>query len=161
MRERDWRQKTKRTAFGKWIAAGAFLCLARAETASVTITGPAALQADIISVATNTYSATITPSTFFAGSYTVNLISKKPSVPVGPSACTLDDSIKAIVEVTTKSYVYGYANGMQYERNTDLTTIGNMAVVCSTDTSCAQALGDASTAIFDQNFSTPTVIAVP
>ena len=162
-----WRAKAKRIAKNAyWCAATAFLCVVRAQAASVTITGPANLQADIIAISTSTYIATITPSAFFAGSYTVNLVSKKPAVPpvcpaCPPAICDLDKDIALMVQNSTYTYVYGFANGQAYERYTDLNTIWNLAVACSTNTACSQPLGEASRLIDMQNYAPPTVIDVP
>lgn len=89
----------------------------------------------------------------------MNILSKKPAQPSpGQAPCDLDNDIKLMVRASTWSYVYGFADGQAYERHEDLNTIGNMAISCSTTTTCSEGLSNASTQIYQQNFADPTVI---
>lgn len=143
----------------------ACFCVASGHAASVTINGPASLQADLISVATNTYTATITPSSFFSGSYTVNLISKKPAPPViacPPStACELDKDLALVVAASSWSYVNGFANGQDYQRNGDLEIAGVAYSACASTDTCTAGAIRISNKIYQQGVDTPTVINVP
>ena len=62
------------------------------------------------------------------------------------------------VAVTTVSYVYGWAASQQYERQTDIGLLQNSGVGCSTDTVCSNEMTAAINNIYQQSFSSPTVL---
>lgn len=170
-----WTQKAVRMlvrsiCFNGWgtFAKAAFcacFCVASGYTTSVTINGPTALQADIINLATTTYNATVTPSTFFSGSYTINLISKKLSPPViacPPStACELDKDLALVVAASSWSYVNGFANGQDYQRNGDLAIAGVEYSACASTDTCTAGTARIANRIYQQGVDTPTVINAP
>lgn len=130
--------------------------------ASVTINGPTALQTSLIADTTNLYNATITPSSFFPGSYTLNLLSKKPPVICSSAPlCDLDKDIALMVANSTWNYVYGFGAGMDKERKTDLDIVSSNTAACSTNTVCSDRMTQTYLDIYQQNLSTPTVITVP
>ena len=77
------------------------------------------------------------------------------------------------VDTSTETYVYGFANGMDYERQIDLGRISSYILNCSTSTvfvssgtpwdagTCGTALMAAETDIYSLQFSTPPVIPPP
>lgn len=133
-----------------------------AHGASVTVTGPADLRADVIAVATTTYNATITASSFFPGSYTVNLLSKKPAVACEQApVCDLDKDLALVVAASSWSYVNGFANGQDYQRNGDLVIGGTVYSACTSTDTCTSCAARISNAIYQQGVDTPTVISVP
>lgn len=128
-------------------------------SAAVNVYAPnAQVQEEFIASATAQWNVSLLPSAYFPGTFTMNIQSKKVLPPSGQAACDLDKDISLMVAASTWTYVYGFANGQQYERGRDLNTIGNMAVTCSTETTCSEGLGNASSTIYQQNFADPTVI---
>lgn len=145
-------------------SAGLILGSAAMALGAVTITSPTpAIQADFIAGTTAQWESIVKPG-LFAGDFKVTLTGKKiihDPLPQISLPCTLDESIVAIVAVTTQSYVYGFANGQSYERQIDLGTIGNAYTVCASTDTCTDGLYRVSNTIYQQNFSTPTVINLP
>lgn len=78
------------------------------------------------------------------------------------------DLLNAIMTVDSYTYVYGWAQGMQYERNTDIGTLDDFVMNCSSPTffgvvaidttTCVTVLEKLGDDIYTQNFSTPTII---
>jgi hypothetical protein len=154
-----------------------FVLLAMPSYAAINVyfsnSAPPSLQADLMASLTTQYQTTVTPG-FFANTFTVT-ISSKQAAPVcaGTMPCQLDLDISAIIAVSTVNYVYGWANGQQYERNHDLSVIGNYVLNCSSVPyfhhisgssatwdlgTCDDSLGTISNTIYQQNFSSPTVL---
>lgn len=141
---------------------------------STSAINPTALQQDILSnLTTGQYLGTATPSPFFANTYSVSVKGKNPTY-TGPSVSTtllnLDTIADKLTKISTDTFVYGYVNGMAYERKHDIGLIGDYFVHCDSapyfnessatwsNSTCFTALGSASNAIYQQNFSTPTVV---
>lgn len=74
----------------------------------------AKLQADFIANATTYYKGTITKSPFFAGTYTITITTKNVTGPVVVSSPILTGT------AFQECIVYGFANGMDYERQENL-----------------------------------------
>lgn len=137
---------------------------------------PASMQKDFIANATNQYLATITPSLFFSNTYSLVIKGLNPAyTPPIPSTSTINwqTVIDNFVAQSTTTYLYGWANGQHYERFHDIGTLGYYIVNCSTPTAfslvqsststwnlgtCLDSLGTLNSAIYQQEFSTPTVI---
>lgn len=102
---------------------------------SSSVANPASLQQSLLSnLTTGFYLGTVTPG-ILANTYNVKLTGKNPAFqPAGPSASliTLDSIVDKAIKMSTDTYVYGFANGMVYERNDDLRIISNFGATCST-----------------------------
>lgn len=131
---------------------------------------PAALAAQFLADTTNQYNATLAPGVF-ANSYKLTLSDKK-NVPVNldPNTQALQNVTKQLVSISSDTFVYGYADGMDYERKIAIGRISNYTVNCSTpsvfgastttwnESVCTTALVTAESDIYNLKFSTPTVI---
>lgn len=83
---------------------------------------PLSMQADFIANTTTQYQTTLVPSTYFPGTYTLTILGKNPPPQCGGVVvlpCNLDQDVTSMVAITTKSYDYGFANGMDTERQQD------------------------------------------
>lgn len=134
------------------------------------------LAADFIASTTTQYLGTVTPSAFFSNTWNVVLTGKNPNYNPPPVASTptvnADALLQALVTVSTSTYPYGWADGMEYGRVQDLKIVSYYVVNCSTpsvfDVSdstgiwnsavCTTALSKAYEGIYQMNFSTPTII---
>lgn len=136
----------------------------------------AALWTDLMAATTGQYNGTLKPG-LFSNSYTLTVTSKKPVTPTTPPAppivtLPLDQALALGATV----YVYGFANGQEYERKVELGTLSHYAINCSTPsmfssmvapwdsrdaTICNEVIGTTYNDIYTQNFSTPTIIPVP
>ena len=159
LRGSGWWKKSRKYACRLWIAAAAFLCLGRAQ-ATVTVSVPTGLQADFIAGTTSQWVGTVTPG-LFAGDSKITITAKKPTVPTVAVPCTPDENIKAVIANSSWTFVFGFYSGQQYERSVDLGTIGNEFVTCKSTDTCQDGLARASDVIYQQNYSSPTVINVP
>lgn len=141
---------------------GIAFCCASVQAASVTITGPSALQADAIALATTTYNATITASSFLPNSYTVNLVSKKPAVVCQQApVCDLDKDLALVVAASSWSYVNGFYDGLDDQRYADQIIAGNQYNSCVSTDTCHSGATRIFNEIERQGVSTVTVINVP
>lgn len=137
---------------------------------------PVSIQADFIANATTYFNATLVPSSFFPGTYTLTVLGKNPPVQCGGTVtlpCDLDKDVASMVAVSTYSYIYGFRDGQEYERNHDLGTIGSFTMNCSSPTAfslaqmapagwslgtCIDTLGTVSSTIYNQYYSSPTIV---
>lgn len=122
------------------------------------------LQADFIAMATSHYQVSVTTNPY----YNLTIKGKKPNV-CGPQPCELDKDIALMVRTATCTYVYGWANGIEYEREKNLVSISNFLHNCTSGAyfgvssttwnpaTCNVALGKVSTFIYEQSFDSPTV----
>lgn len=118
-----------------------------------------ALQNDFIANATNQYNATIVPSPYFPGTYSL-AISGKKDVSASTTCVSVQDFqalVSTLTVVSKGNYVYCFATGMEYERNADLRILSRYSVDCSTATTCSEAVNNAYNTIYQQFFSTPTL----
>lgn len=137
---------------------------------------PSSMQADFIAATTTQYQTTLVPSTYFPGTYTLTILGKNPPPQCGGVVvlpCNLDQDVASIVAVTTQSYVYGFASGMNYQQHQDSIITEQFEVQCGTRSyfttstatwnsqTCLTALSDVDATIFQQSLSTPTVIPPP
>jgi hypothetical protein len=158
-----------------------FTCLAMLSEAQATVnvyfsTSTPSLQAEFIANATNQYDATLTPSPYFPGTYTITIKGKNPNYnPPSPSTPTVNAAqlLNALVQVSSTSYPYGWVDGQRYERYNDLQMLQSYVVQCSSPTSfslvqattttwnaatCGDALWNLYYVIYQQNFAVPPVI---
>lgn len=146
-------------------------------------TATPALQQDFIAMTTSQYLGTLTASPYFAGSYSLTLTGKTFTGIPGtcPPPATLDQQLAiattTLAALSTDYYLNGWANGMQYERYQNIQTMGYFAQ-CSTSafvapagqststwkvpkidtTTCSFILGYVSNFVYQQNFSSPTIV---
>lgn len=152
------RKKTKWTASGKWIAASAFLCLARVCSAAVTISIPSYLQGDFIAGTTQQWVGEVKPG-LFSGDYKITITAKKAVAPSGPVPCTIDQNLQVLIDTVTAvskgNYVYCYSAGEEDERVRNLSTLDGYGVTCGTNTICSGKFKAAHDDIFIQNLEAP------
>lgn len=152
---------------------------AMGATYAVNVSLPsAALAKDLLANATNQYIGTITPSAYFANTWTLTLTGKNPNYNPPPppvsSTPTVDATqlLGALVAVSTSTYPYGWADGMEYGRYLDLGRVSYYDINCSSPTvfdpnvssatwsvvTCNTALGVVHDSIYQLNLATPTVV---
>jgi hypothetical protein len=162
-----WKERIMRTLI---IAAllGVLPGLSRAETVN-TYFPNVSLELDFLANATNQYLGTLTKSAFFANTYSFSVTRKNPAYQ--PPAPPLDPNriVNEFIANSTYTYVYGWANGMENERAKNLRSISDFSVQCSSPgfygvtgawdvRVCTTTLANIHQYIYDQSFSTPTVI---
>lgn len=139
---------------------------------------PSGLQADLLSNLTSQYVATFSASPYFPGTYTATLFRKNPNYQPPPQALDINKLTAEFISQSTMTFIYGFADGQAYERHVDLNTIAESNVNCSSSTyydqfigtttyhtpidqvTCNAVLSQVWSVIYQQNFSTPTVIPV-
>lgn len=157
----------------------AALCFAAAQGALATDftihvrTTDFALAQDILAqTTTGYYLGTFTKSATFANTWTVSVTGKNPNYkpPLPLTFVSAQDLLNALVRVSTSTYPYGWADGIEYGRGYDLSRISNYIVQCGTPsvfgataanwdrTICTTALMCAEQDIYNTKFSSPTVV---
>lgn len=134
---------------------------------------PASLMADFLASTTNQYLGSLVPSPYFANTYSLTLSGKNPNyfppVVPAPSTPTVNATqlLQALVDVSTSTYIYGWADGVDNERKRDTGFINNFLVNCSSApyfkapvagwsiSVCTTTLATAYNFIYQQSFSTP------
>lgn len=125
---------------------------------------PQGFAASVIQALTSQFTATVTPNPFAANTYSIVLFSPNPGYqqPVSDQ-----DLLNALVAVSSNDYVYGFANGQNYDQRVQDNLVESFEVNCSTpmvgvanwDQSTCEAVTEAiDGAIFEESLSTPTVI---
>lgn len=138
------------------------------EVVQISTGAPAGLEKTLLAAVTTQFNAVVKPNPFAANTYSVTIYGNNPNynAPTPPPS-NLQESLSLGATV----YIYGFADGQNYERCQDLGHISTFLVNCSTPSyfgspsgfvwsaaTCNQALGTVSNFIYTQNFSTPTVI---
>lgn len=161
--------------------AGGFLLGPRASEAatytvnvytSTSAVEPAKLQKDFIASTTNQYLSTLKAGFFNA--YTLTIRAKNPAYTppvVSTTIVTLDRLVDKMILASTWTYIYGAANGMDYQRAVDMNRISNYLINCSSGPyfgvhstaswnwgTCTTALNVVLQDIYSLKFSSPTVI---
>lgn len=141
---------------------------------STSAINPTALQQDIFgNLTTGYYLGTIVADRYQANTYRATISGKNPSFQA-PSVSTtllnLDTIADKLTKISTDTFVYGYVAGMAYERKHDIGLVGDYFVHCDSapyfdassiewsSSTCNTALGRASNSVYQQNFSSPTVV---
>lgn len=158
---------------GVFIAAVSCLLLAgmlsnvHAYTVVTTSTGaPAGLEDSFIAQTTTQFNASLYVNPLFAGTYQIQLFGVNPSY--NPPLTNVDLE-NMIVTISSWSYPYGWADGMRYERGTDLQYMSNFLTDCVNDststfnmnidtTTCVAAISAVQNFIYQLDFSTPTAV---
>lgn len=137
---------------------------------------PQGIEQTFIAATTTQFEATLFVNPLFAGTYQIQLLGPNPAY--NPPV-TDADLLQALVTIDSYTYVYGWADGMRYERGHDLGYFtapagqigmpnGGFFVNCSSapyfnvpaidSTTCQGVLATVYNFIYQQNFSTPTVV---
>ena len=99
------------------------------------------LQADFIASTTNQYDATITPSPYFANTYSISIKGKKDYTPPVVSSPILTGT------AFRECFVHGFVFGMESERKDDLRIIDSLrSDILTTDTCGGFVAGSSVTA---------------
>lgn len=155
-----------------------FIAPAVQATVNVTFTATAGpfTQNQFIADTTTQYSATVTPSPYFANTYSVVVSSRNATQsPVSPGPLvTLDTLVDKQTRISTWTFVQGMADGMGVERYNDLTILTDWVVKCSSPSyfnfvstpawsvaACQAGISKASGDIWQQNFSTVPIQGIP
>lgn len=142
-----------------------------------------AAAANLIANVTSYYISTVSPSAFFSNTYNITLFAVNPKYvppppPVPPKVVTFDtttfqNDLQDMINNSSMTYLNGWADGEVNERQVDLNALGMYDLNCDSPTffttvqsstktfdlgTCEDALGNVSSFIYTQNFSTPTVI---
>lgn len=190
VRRQNPRSPVSNKAFRRFLCASAgcfgliffFKSEVRAATYAVNIQistaaiNPVELQTGLINGLTNQYLSSLTASTAFPGTYTLkvfgpNLAYQPPTV--STTVATLDSITKQLTKISTWTYVYGWADGEDYQRQIDMGIISDYILNCSTPSffgastttwspgTCGTALMQPQLDIYNLQFSTPTLIPPP
>lgn len=130
------------------------------------------LNSAFIASTTNQYLGTLTKSTLFANTWTLNITGPNPNYqpPAPPDNLTAQEVLNALVALSTATYPYGWADGIEYGRGVDLGRLSHYIVNCGTPTVfgatsanwnqgvCTSALMSASQDIYDLRFDSPTIV---
>lgn len=101
-------------------SAVAILAVGEWANSAVNVYAPIELQTSFIADTTNQYEATLTPSPYFAGTYTLTLKSKKSYTPPDISSPILTGT------AFRECFVHGYVFGMEDERKEDLRIVNSL-----------------------------------
>lgn len=171
---RSARRLVKIAAFLSILGAGAQTAFAYSAV-SLTAGTPESVEQTFVADTTSWFQATVTTNPFVANTFTIKLSGIR-SQPVILNPIDATSVMNNFIAQSTTTYVYGFADGQSYERHTDLGTMGEYAVNCSSPTffdvvngtttitpkidlaTCDTILSELQDEIFTQNFSTPTVI---
>ncbi len=145
-----------------------------AVNVNISSAAPSGMQNDVIATVTTYYNASVIPTPFFPNNRNVTIFSKKAIVvpPVDPGLITLNTITNKLVAISSDTFVYGFADGLDYQRVIDLWRLGVYQVNCSSPTffhpsiteppwnpsTCSAALGFAWEDIYNLKYSTPIVI---
>lgn len=159
-------------------------------TVNVYFSGPQAtqLQQNFLLDTTSQYQGLLSPSPYFANTYSLTLSQKNPPAPPAQSCdtdaelalttATLSGLISNLQQHDTDYYLNGWVNGQSYERWENLVTIGNYGVSCTSsvftappgvstttwkvppidNTTCKFVLGYINQIIYQKNFALPTQV---
>lgn len=134
---------------------------------------PATTQTEFIANTTNQYFCTLTKSPFFSNTYSLTISSKNSTYQTSTTTVDSNKIVSNFIMFATTTYLYGWVDGQSYERDHTLGMLGSYMVNCSTPSyfyniqstssawhlgTCLDSLSTLNNAIYQQNFSTPTVI---
>lgn len=134
---------------------------------NVVITTSPDVEASFLASTTAQFQGIVNPNPLASNTYSINLFGANPSYNPPPTTIQQALSLGATV------YLYGWVDGQHYERVHDIGIVGAYAVNCSSPTvftlhqtststfdtaTCQDALGMAYQIIYQQEFSTPTVV---
>lgn len=140
-----------------------------------TSTPQAATQKDFLASTTNQFNVDLFKTPWGSDTYNLTIKGKNPNyLPPVKSTMSVDATalLAALVATSTSTYVYGWANGVEYERKKDVQSIGNYIINCSSPTffdglelgwnsaTCTTALQAIQKFIYQQSFSTPTPVGI-
>lgn len=129
------------------------------------------LATDFIANATSQYNATLAPG-LFSNSWKLTISGKNSAYQppkVSTAIVTLDDITRKLVEISTETYVYGWASGIEYGRQVDMSRITDFYLHCSSPTyfnastttwsgaACEYSLMAVERDIYNLKFSSPPV----
>lgn len=132
---------------------------------------PAGIEQKFIAATTAQFNASLFVNPLASNTYAIKLFGLNPNYVPPPQVVPLD--FAAIISSVSFNYVYGFVDGQYLERKQDLNMVGSLDVMCSTPTAfgliqattatwsaatCMDVLGTLNSQIYQQNFSTPTVI---
>lgn len=153
------------------IIAVAVLALAVGAYAYTVVTAStgavAGIEKEFIGSTTNQYLSNLIVNPLVPNTYQIKLIAPNPNY---TKPVTETDLLQAVVQVSTFSYVYGWADGMEYGRGVDLSRISNYIIYCSSPSYfgastttwnegvCTSSLMAAELDIYNMKYSSPTVV---
>lgn len=146
-------------------------------------TAPTSLQTDFLSNSTSQFTGTVMPSHYLPNTYDFNITGKQANPPMTtcPPRSTIDTQLAiattTLAALATDYYLSGWVNGQAYERYSNISWIDSY-VACSTSaftaplgvststwkvpkidtTTCSFMLGYIANNIYQQNFSSPTIV---
>lgn len=97
----------------------------------VSSTSPAGLEASFIAATTSQFTASVVTNPFFANTTQVMLYGDNPRY---AKPVSNQDLLNAIVTVDSYTYVYGWADGADYQQTSQISDISQFAVNCSSQT---------------------------
>ncbi len=155
-------------------AVSALLCLAPsvwAANTTVNVYVPADISADLIASTTAQFLGVLKPSAFLPNTFSLTISGRNPNYKPQPAeTASVKDLLNTIVTISTATYPYGWADGMEYGRWVDLGRVSYYVVNCSTPSVfggstttwnagvCNDALSKVHQDIYDLNYATPTVV---
>lgn len=159
------------------LSLGLFQGQAQCATGSLNVysssTAPTSLLTDFMASATSQWLGTVTASPFFANTYSFTISGKNPNyLPPAPPAISTPtvnaaDLLKALVDVSTSTYIYGWADGRDGANLDTMAQLNSYLLNCSSApyfkastgtwsvSTCTTTLTTAFKFVYDQYTSTP------
>jgi hypothetical protein len=131
---------------------------------------PAGLEQQFLAATTAQFLGKVIKNPLASGTYSLILFGPNPAYNPPP---TNRDLLNALVTVDSWTYVMGWSDGEQYERQQDMTFVGSYLMQCSTPTvfdltqastgtwnisTCQDSLATINNSMYQLNFDTPTVV---
>lgn len=144
---------------------------ANAYTVITLSTGtPSSVETSLIAAVTSQFNASVASNPFFPGTYTVKVFGINP---VYNPPVTQKQLLDALVTVDSYTYVYGWANGLEYQNHVNEGITTNYLINCDTPTAfnlhqtapenfdrktCSDVLNSVLDSFYKLNLSTTPVI---
>ena len=167
---RCFKSKKRQFTFGLFLGLAIWQKTEAFTQVTVSTTAPPAIEKAFIAATTNQFLATLIANPLAANTYSIKILGPNPSyMPPTPMPTTLE----AALSLGATVYVYGFSNGMEYERSNDLSFINDFVINCSSPSAfdlvrssantfdfgtCEDALMMVYAEIYKQNFRDPIVI---
>lgn len=152
----------------KLLLAGLLIGICSTAQAAITVYfSTATTQQDFIAGLEDRYVLSVSTPMFFPNDRKVIVLGVKdytpPPPPIPPEIITLNTIAEKLVEISSDTYVYGFAAGMEYERKLNLDLVGSYVVNCSSPSffnytstqtvwqplTCYSSLGKVWSSLFD------------
>jgi hypothetical protein len=125
------RKLLKRTVAPFVFASLAASSLSAYTVVTVSTASPAGLEASFIAATTAQFTGLVLANPYASNTWTVKLYSPNPSY---TPALTQQNLLNAMVAISTQDFVYGFADGMDYQNNQNIGIAGYFQNLCDAPT---------------------------